>query len=733
MRFIYVLLFLIGQSKCWGQAADQTHQLNFDLSKGFAALEHLQYERAHQVFKTLWQQTFSGQKVSQQYLSQHLFACEGLAWVYYGRMDANLDSVAYFTQVPYLKQIAPLHQFRLGYMRARALLPKFPTQALQAFQQLLQNQGTSPDQGAQLWYHIGVCHQNLNQWSLAKAAFKRCLQLVPAIETWVIGRGKLPFIAHLALMDIALKMKQAQVAEQALSKAQNSKPAGFQSSLELDMRHGELAIVKKQFSAALLHFKSAAQTLERWIEKEEFLEPDEVMLREDYAYIFDNAAWCALQMKNYPAAISWVERGKNKILNGRLISAGQLKKTSTFEMHDLSQLVKKLGPASTVLRYFQARDTMYALVLNRQQVHLMAVSDTSALAEHVFLLNQLDPQQIDYAEHYAYHASWIYQYFVEPLEKWITTRNLLIIPDGALNLLAFESLCTQPDPRQLPFLIEKYAIWYAPGLIFLRHAQAQRHLPSQRWLGIAPDFDQHPSRLPPLQYNQKELVQVQKLTGGKALLGARATKQRLMAQLPRAQHVHFSTHGVLSRNNSDNNQMVLAEQGKKWDSLDVEAVKQLSFEGKDITLSTCYSGLSRYILRNEEMNSLRRAFMQAGARTVLQSTWRLPDIASYLIISEYYAALKEGKNQALALQIAKLNYLHHSEELRRKYQVPADVALSPLPHHWQMIVGHGLPHQVQFTPVFAPGKWILGTSGFGLLFLFLFWLWLRKPKRKVDF
>lgn len=721
MRILLLLHVVLLTVKSWSQTPDLSPELNFDLSKGFAALEHLQYERAHQAFNTVWQRTVPDRNGRQQYLSQHLFACEGLAWVYYGRMDANPDSVSYFTQLPYLPLIDPLHQFRLGYVQARALLPKYPNQALHAFQQLLQKQVKTPEQAAQLWYHIGVCHQDLKQWHLAEEAFKRCLQMLPKSGTWVIGRGQLPFIAQLALVDVALKMQQVKIAELALARSQNSKSAGFQPALELYARRGELAIVKQDFSAALLHFQVAVQTLENWIKKEQFLEQDEAMLREDYAHIFSNAAWCALQLGQVYPALNWIEKGKNQLLQRQLLSPG----TPEITAAQVQKILQSLQPAYTILRYFQARDSIFAAVLSTKSCHIQAVSDTIGLSQHIFDLNQLDPPQIDYAERFAYYSSWLYQFFVEPLEKKIHTKHLLIIPDGALNLVTFESLCTQPDAAKLPFLLRRYAIWYAPGLAFLQ--QEGQHAPrKQRWLGLGPSFKNHPSALPLLQFNQQELQQVCRLTGGLALLGNNAQKTKWLQQLPDYDHLHFSTHGVLSKYNSNHNQMILGAKDMAWDSLTVGEVKKLNLQHKDIVLSTCYAGLSRYILHSEEMNSLRRAFLSAGANSVLQSTWRLPDMASYVIISEYYAQLQQGKDQATALQAAKLRYLDATEELRQRYKLGAELALSPLPHHWHMIVGHGWPHRVRFV---QNKQWmylflIILTGAAGLM------LW--KAQRKVQ-
>lgn len=725
MRIVLLLLTVILTVKSWSQTPDLTTELNFDLSKGFAALEHLQYERAHQAFNAVWKRTAPGRNVHQQYLSQHLFACEGLAWVYYGRMDANPDSVAYFTQLPYLPLIDPVHHFRLGYVRARALLPKYPNQALQAFQRLLHEQVKTPEQAAQLWYHIGVCYQVLKQWRLAEGAFKRCLQMLPESRTWVIGRGQLPFIAHLALADVALKMQQVQPAELALARAQNSKPAGFQSALELYACRGELAILKQEFPTALLHFQAAAQTLENWIKREQFLEQDEAMLREDYANIFSNAAWCALQLGQFYPALNWIEKGKNQLLQRQLLP----QKRPEINAAQVQEILQNLQPAYTILRYFQARDSIFAAVLSSKSCHIQAVSDTVGLSQHIFDLNQLDPLQIDYAERFAYYSSWLYQYFVEPLEKRIKTKHLLIIPDGALNLVTFESLCTQLDAAQLPFLLRQYAIWYAPGLAFLQ--QGTKYAPrKQRWLGLAPDFKNHPSALPLLQFNQQELQQVCRLTGGLGLLGQKAQKAKWLQQLPDYAHLHFSTHGVLSKYNSNHNQMILAAKGTAWDSLTVGEVKKLKLQQKDIVLSTCYAGLSRYILHSEDMNSLRRAFLSAGASSVLQSTWRLPDMASYVIISEYYAQLRQGKDQALALQAAKLRYLDAAEELRRHYNLGGDLALSPLPHHWHMIVGHGWPHRVEFVQ----NKWriylLIAILAGAVAVSWLLYLW--KTQRKVQ-
>jgi CHAT domain-containing protein/tetratricopeptide (TPR) repeat protein len=153
----------------------------------------------------------------------------------------------------------------------------------------------------------------------------------------------------------------------------------------------------------------------------------------------------------------------------------------------------------------------------------------------------------------------------------------------------------------------------------------------------------------------------------KLIVGADATKQNVLAALPRANIVHFATHGFSF------NESCGEESGTRGVTLKREseaavsggenafAISGLAFAGATvargsnsagvlsagelatldlshvdwIALSACDSGLGP-IGRNEGVFGMRRALRLAGARTVVMSLWQVDDAATADLMESLY-------------------------------------------------------------------------------------------------
>ena len=93
-----------------------------------------------------------------------------------------------------------------------------------------------------------------------------------------------------------------------------------------------------------------------------------------------------------------------------------------------------------------------------------------------------------------------------------------------------------------------------------------------------------------------------------------------------------------------------------------------------VVLSACQTGLGD-IKAGEGVFGLRRAFLLAGAKTLLMSLWKIPDEETQMLMEGFYKRVLEGKPRAEALREAQL-------EVR---------AVSPEPLFWGAFISQGDP------------------------------------------
>jgi tetratricopeptide (TPR) repeat protein len=93
-----------------------------------------------------------------------------------------------------------------------------------------------------------------------------------------------------------------------------------------------------------------------------------------------------------------------------------------------------------------------------------------------------------------------------------------------------------------------------------------------------------------------------------------------------------------------------------------------------VVLSACETGLGE-IRAGEGVFGLRRAFVLAGAKTLVMSLWKVPDAQTRELMEDYYHRLEHGQSRGEALRLAQLS-------LKKKY---------PDPYFWAAYICQGDP------------------------------------------
>jgi CHAT domain-containing protein len=270
----------------------------------------------------------------------------------------------------------------------------------------------------------------------------------------------------------------------------------------------------------------------------------------------------------------------------------------------------------------------------------------------------------------------LYQKLFQPLEPYLTTaRKLIIVPDGALAYLPFETLVSGAKGGT-NYLLERFAISYAPSasaLAALRaHQTAVRNTNGLIAFGdpiYALDGQSNSassavrsSELRQLPYTRTEVNEIAALfptLERRVFLGADAQEQIVKTQpLQQYRYVHFAAHSNINEEHPARSGIILSRltDSNEDGMLQMSEVMRLKLNADLVTLSACRTGLGK-LLNGEGMIGLTRAFFYAGTKSVVVSLWNVNDIATASLMKSFYKNLQQGKTKQDALRLAKLELL----------------------------------------------------------------------------
>jgi CHAT domain-containing protein len=365
----------------------------------------------------------------------------------------------------------------------------------------------------------------------------------------------------------------------------------------------------------------------------------------------------------------------------------------TGQETDTPEWFEQPAPLKHVQSRLRGDEMILEYVLGESQSYCLWISQNAAGLER---LNASRKQIEDLTRGYLsaiqekrndpHVSKQLYAALLSPFDKQPVANRLIIVPDGILHLLPFETLLDARDALVLQSKIVSYAP--ASTVLYVLRRKPKQTNAAQRTLlavGNAPYQNQanvsaalvkptgvkdrllrgvsdtFGARLYDLPETRDEVLDIKSIlrTDATLLLGPDATETAFKAEkLADFKIIHLAVHGFSDSRFPERSGVVLGVDPKTSDDglLQVREITRLRFDAALVTLSACNTGVGK--LQGEEgITDLAEAFLVSGSQSVVASLWSADDTFTHALMDRFYTHIVEGMDQASALQRAKLDLL----------------------------------------------------------------------------
>ncbi len=311
----------------------------------------------------------------------------------------------------------------------------------------------------------------------------------------------------------------------------------------------------------------------------------------------------------------------------------------------------------TLVEYFLTKNKLYAFVIEKSGFRVKTIDCDTLLTNNIQSLVQLlsNKKMIESQSGFSDYiqvAYQLHQQLIEPLE--LKNKQVIIIPDGELNYIPFESLVSEVREKEIPYLIKDYTISYSYSSTILSKNKNRNNPNNQEILALAPiSFHSYANPLTSLNQSETESNHILSLFKGQKVLKEEASKTTFEEKSKNFGVLHISSHA--SSDESNNKIPWIAFHDTL---LYLPEVYNLHLNADMVVLSVCEASKGSF-QTGEGIMSIVRGFVYAGIPSALTTMWEVNEGVTVSIMQSFYQYLHAGKSKDDALRQAKLDYIHN--------------------------------------------------------------------------
>lgn len=314
-----------------------------------------------------------------------------------------------------------------------------------------------------------------------------------------------------------------------------------------------------------------------------------------------------------------------------------LRKVVPLSPDNARGLIREGAAKTAIVQLYVAAERVIALIVYSHKSEIEYFSKTSSRSElrNLALVQPEAPPPADLRLPY-----WRLDFapmLLEPLhDKLLDCERVCLSPHDVLHSLPLHALPLGNGSC----LSDVAEVTYVPSVSSLRYIQHRADPALRPDLIIAAPA--RPDR-EVLLHASHEALEVGRELGVEPHLGSAATKELFLKRAGNSRYVHIACYGEFKPDAPMESALLLAD-----GDLTAREVLASNARCELVVLSACETGASK-VLAGDELMGLVRAFLYAGAPSVVVSLWNAYDESASELMVELYAGLGQGLTKAQAL------------------------------------------------------------------------------------
>jgi CHAT domain-containing protein len=344
-------------------------------------------------------------------------------------------------------------------------------------------------------------------------------------------------------------------------------------------------------------------------------------------------------------------------------------KTKPRETVTLEQIRQALPPSAALLEYVMANPNSYCLTISRTGSSIVSLGSREQIEKLVASYLKAVKAKLSAVQ----EARGLYDALLRPIRETSQKGTFIIVPDGQLHLVPFDGL----EDATGRYVVETRTVVYSPSAnsfyLLTGQKRSQQYRKALLAVGGVPYSRSSMNRsgftrgfnrsgfadLPASGDEVRIAAAAFPREKADLLLGASATEAAFKAaSLNEYRIIHLAVHAFADSTFPDRAALVLLSDPAAGEDgfLQASEIAQMRFPSDLVVLSACDTSVGP-LHGQDGVANLSRAFLEAGARSVISTLWEVDDNSSLFLMKRFYAHLSANQSAATALTAAKRDML----------------------------------------------------------------------------